>query len=694
MSKTYTISGPSSYDNKKLLTYFIVNIEEEIDTNVITFKYTVNGGTKQQLGQITLSDTITPMVLTFGSSAYTITIPSTSADSSSVTSLDDLSKLTSKINSTAVSTPYAFLTALLNKAAGVTGQIIEPTAESDSSQSFYIEYNGYTYKMESYSTSDSIYKSTVEYSSSTKPVFTDNPTYTFKNMTSDKQSVTYTLVFNLPVVNKTGSNNTTSTVNFGSFTITDNVVEQKTINFGTNCSITIPSNATSTATTLDELGNLNATVKYSSSKSVTTTVAKAFLIAMFNKAIGSTDTLVDPTFYSSSVGWRYTSDMVATCQYLSSSLKLSSLVNSVTNQQAFSSNPTYTFISVVLSDLIRYFFFNFSSYTIYNSKAGYNSTALKILLNKTQKTLTTSRVNPSTGGMVEVELKHANTKAVTYDEFIALESLADLDGLFLETHKFLQAYYEYALSFSLGLSSIPSLQRDQTNGIVYIYDDTDNPTVKALINNGYVAGGDNLNPLENFATISYTDETDWLSGASVSVDVNFVDIVNSAFMCIAQVIDSGIPRSSTINITTGETADWGNKEVKFIFYQVTQPSSGAITVTEVASNMDSKGNYWKLSSGTQLNKFTTKTWIDGGNNNLNSCFNGTFPLIKPTATMTTCLYEDDYSTCAVGSSANGIYYGKSIELGYITVGTNKKYYAVVKMYNNKNYDPTTNTITS
>ncbi len=79
--------------------------------------------------------------------------------------------------------------------------------------------------MESYSTSDSILKSTVEYSSSSKPDFTDNPIYTFKNMTSTKQSVTYTLAFNLPVVNKTGSNNTTSTVSFGKLTITDNVVE-------------------------------------------------------------------------------------------------------------------------------------------------------------------------------------------------------------------------------------------------------------------------------------------------------------------------------------------------------------------------------------------------------------------------------------------------------------------------------------
>lgn len=50
MSKTYTTSGPSSYDGKKLITYFLVNIEEAEDTNVVTFKYTVNNGTAQQLG--------------------------------------------------------------------------------------------------------------------------------------------------------------------------------------------------------------------------------------------------------------------------------------------------------------------------------------------------------------------------------------------------------------------------------------------------------------------------------------------------------------------------------------------------------------------------------------------------------------------------------------------------------------------
>ncbi len=693
MSKTYTTSGPSSYDGKKLITYFLVNIEEAEDTNVVTFKYTVNNGTAQQLGQLKLTgSTITPMVLTFGNSAYSIKIPA--VNSSKITSLDDLCNLNSLINSKEVTTPYAFLTALLNKAAGVTGQIIEPTAENGSSQSWYIEYNGYKYKMESYSTTSSVYQSTVEYSSTSKPIFTENPTYTFKNMTSDKQSVINTLSFNCVTANKTGSNNTTSTVNIGKLTIKDNVVSQLTINFGSS-SITIPSNSTSTATTLNELGNLNATVKYNSSKSVTTTVAKAFMLAIFNKAIDSTDTIVDPSFVSTGVGWQIVSDKYVTLPYFSSTITLSGIINSLTNTQAFSSNPTYTFVNVVLTDLIRNFFFGFSSYAIYNSKAGYNSTVLKITSNNTQKTLTTTRIDPSTGNMVEVVLKHANTNAVTYDEFQALESLADLDSLFLETRKFLQSYFEYALSYSLGLSSISLLKRDQTNGILYIYNDADNPTVKALINNGYNADGDNLNPLANFATISYNNSSNWLSGVNVSVDINFVEVANSDFTCITQVIDSGMPRSSTINITTGETADWGNMEVKFIFYQVTQPSSGAITLTEVASNMDSNYNYWKLSSGTQINKFKTKTWVDGGDNNLNSCFNGSFPLIKPTATMTTCLLEDDQTTCSAGSSANGIYYGKSIERYYRKITTTSgKYYAVVKMYNNKNYDPTTNTITS
>lgn len=59
------------------------------------------------------------MVLTFGNSAYSIKIPA--VNSSKITSLDDLCNLNSLINSKEVTTPYAFLTALLNKAAGVTG---------------------------------------------------------------------------------------------------------------------------------------------------------------------------------------------------------------------------------------------------------------------------------------------------------------------------------------------------------------------------------------------------------------------------------------------------------------------------------------------------------------------------------------------------------------------------------------------
>ena len=44
MSKTFTLNGPDTYDNKKLLSYFSVTITSTDDnTNTITFKYNLSG---------------------------------------------------------------------------------------------------------------------------------------------------------------------------------------------------------------------------------------------------------------------------------------------------------------------------------------------------------------------------------------------------------------------------------------------------------------------------------------------------------------------------------------------------------------------------------------------------------------------------------------------------------------------------
>lgn len=77
MSKTFTLNGPDTYDNKKLLSYFSVTItstEEEIvdpepddNTNTITFKYNLSG-------EKTGSGTVGSLKLTDGIVTQTISV--------------------------------------------------------------------------------------------------------------------------------------------------------------------------------------------------------------------------------------------------------------------------------------------------------------------------------------------------------------------------------------------------------------------------------------------------------------------------------------------------------------------------------------------------------------------------------------------------------------------------------------------
>lgn len=203
MSKTFTLNGPDTYDNKKLLSYFSVTItstEEEIvdpepddNTNTITFKYNLSGektgsGT---VGSLKLTDGIVTQAISVQSSGSVCLFPY-NATSVSLTSLSDFSTTYGNlsINTTKqVAGNVLLITMLLNKAANNTSTLLEP--EYTNSLGYYISCDdGYTYSI--LCSQNTSLENVIKNSSDD---FNSNPTYIFNDIVVSETAVAQDISF-------------------------------------------------------------------------------------------------------------------------------------------------------------------------------------------------------------------------------------------------------------------------------------------------------------------------------------------------------------------------------------------------------------------------------------------------------------------------------------------------------------------